>query len=385
MGVVSLTLVGCGRATGSYDVQIYGDGTSLDEVLPPAEPMVGAVEYARLRLWGINLGLGLAGAPGDQPRADGQSVVVGSASFAYPADGSFDRGSALISVGPVLMDRCLTRLTGRVGPGSGEYVDVGDHVALVAEDGLQIRLERDPAVYPRPAGEAWFVGYGGALGPDLQGHELLPDTWRSSSSFTVSFPGGIPPETSMLGSVPTPSNDIALRLPTSIEGLAVDGAVVRAPVHTDEADDDVRFSAPWSDPVELTWTPASPPEPLTVSVRVVALGEEAPCGCDADCGSGFTCDEGACVGDDGASWNQVGEVVCTLTDDGAFTLHPSDFSRLGEWGAGSPGALLVVARLTHDEGEVPPIRTWAGKKVDERTVRTRGIDAVVTRVLSPPE
>ena len=384
-GIIALLLAGCGRATGTYDVQVYGEGTRLDQVLPPAEPMVGVVEYSRTRIWGSNLGLGFVGAPGDQPRADGSTVVVGSASFSYPADPSFARASAMVSPGPVVLDRCLTRITERSLPGSGELVDVGDRIDLRAGADLHVRLERDPSVYPRPAGDAWWLGYGGQLMADIQGHDLLPDTWRSGTDLDVSFPGGITPESSTLGSVPAPAEGLTLRLPSAVEGLTLGGEAVRAPQHSDEADDVVRFAGPWSEPIELRWTPAEPAENLTLSLRVLAVGVEAPCACEEDCGPGFTCEEGACVTDEGATWNQVGEVVCTVVDDGEFTLQPEQVADLGAWGAGSAGAMLLVSRISQGEGEIPPILTWSGKRVDETTIRTRGIDTVVTRLEAPPE
>ena len=71
------TILGCFRPSDTYDVHLWGEGTELDEVLPDPEPMGGQIEYARMRMWGTNLGHGLTGLYGDSPRADGTSITVG--------------------------------------------------------------------------------------------------------------------------------------------------------------------------------------------------------------------------------------------------------------------------------------------------------------------
>ena len=104
------------------------------------------------------------------PHQYGTSLVLGNASFAYPAHASFDRTSNLVTPGPVAAadrDRCMTFVGGRSYPGSMEYIDVGDHISL-SNDTVQVTLDRDPVFYPRPAGESWYVGYGASLMPVLR-------------------------------------------------------------------------------------------------------------------------------------------------------------------------------------------------------------------------
>lgn len=378
--VILLLLVGCIRPTDSYDVRLHGEGTSLGDVGAPLEPMGGAIEVARFRLWGTNLGHGVVGWLGDLPRADGTSFTVGTAAFGYPADPAFDRTSAFWSPGPVEHDACVTRIGVVQRPAVAENVDVGDAIAITGE-GTRIVLPRDPAVHPRPAGESWFVGYGGALGPVVQDHPILPATW-ASGELTVSFPGTLPPPEATFGGIPYPASG-PMVFPAEVEGLQIAGRPVRPP--EDEADGRHPLGA-------ITWEPGDG-TPLTVTVRYLSDGAEIPCSeCDLDCGEGFTCDtaEGWCVPLEGSTWAPVGEVTCTVADDGEFELTAAHLAGLeAVYPAADPeisgvtGAILLVGRISDGTLAVPDVLTWNDRRVPVGKVRLRAVDAVVTRLELP--
>jgi hypothetical protein len=375
-----LVSTGCNRPTSQYDVGLYGAGASLEDLGGAPIPMGGYIEYARIRLFGTNLGHGITGLYGDQPRADGTAFVTGTAAFAYPADSSFDNVSLLVTPGPQRTkgkDRCVFFPGQRSYPGSVEYVDVGDQVLLSGED-LSFRLPRDPVIYPRPAGEAWYVEYGSQLAPVLNGYEPGADNWRSGASLGVSFPGGLPPQYATVGAIPYPLSDGTMELPPDILDLQIGGEEVKAP------SGDLRFHGPWEEAMELSWTPSDEGAPLTISLRALGYGEEGPCDCSEDCGPGFFCEDGACLGEDGASWNQLGELVCTVEDDGSFSLAPSEAQVLvDQAGSDWAGSILVASRSTEGQLQVPDVLTFNGKRISNGPVRTRGIDAIFTRVEVP--
>jgi len=380
-----LLLLACIRPSADYEVGVYGAGNEFDAVLPAPEAHGGVVEYGRYRLWGHNLGHGLTGLYGDSPRQDGRSFVIGHGSFGWPADPSYDRESAILRPGPAVEDRCVTRL-GTPGYYSGvEGVDVGDSLQLG-----DTWLPRDPAWYPRPAGEVWYVGYGAELGPAVMGHPVHPDTWFSDASVTLKAPGTVTPREATVGAIPY-AWETELYFPPELSGVTVNGDEVRPPRHYYDAEgaydgvteDAVRFPGPFDQDITVGWEPEG--STVTIAVRVMGWGVEDDCDCDAACGDGFTCEEGACVGDDGASWSVLGEVTCTVTDDGEFSLGPNHMRTLTD--AVAPwemaGAVLMVARMHEGQATVPPVRTANGKSVDINPIRTRTVDLVATRVEVP--
>ncbi|MDP6931798.1 MAG: hypothetical protein QGG40_02735 [Myxococcota bacterium] len=390
-------LTGCIRPSDTYEVDLYGAGTELDAVLPAPEPMGGVIEYTRMRLWGTNLGHGLSGLYGDAPRADGTGFTIANAYFGYPRDPGFDRNSSFLTRGPDAdsgEDACVTRTVTTGYFGFSEYVDVGDHIALTAEDGARIVLERDPSVHPRPAGASWYSSYGGTLRPDIQDHDHLDPTWRSDETWNFSFPGTVMPPESTMGAIPYPLTDAQLQAPPSIDDLAVGGETVRAPHHyyDDKGEwvgydvfDDVRYAGPWTEAMDVTWTPSEEGTPLTLSIRYLGVGEEYACSCSADCDDGFSCIDGSCYGDDGAGWVVLGELTCTVADDGKFTFRPSHLETLDGWVSPGDiaGAVLAAARITEGTAEVEDALTFNGKRVPLSPVRTRLTDLLYTRLEAP--
>ncbi len=382
--LLSLLSLGCYRPSDEYDVHLYGAGTDLDAIMPEPQAMGGVIEYARFQFHGTNLGHGLTGLYGDAPRADGSSATVGYAYFGYPADVGFDRNSSFLSPGPPLQDgadSCTTRLTIAGYFSFMEYVDVGDHIALTDADGGRILLERDPSAHNRPAGESWYAGYGGRLMPVVRDHELLPDTWRSGADYTVSFPGSVAPPDSTIGTVPYPLLAAPLHFPSELTDLAINGQAVVAP----SAGAELRFDGPWSGPMELSWTPAANPEPLTVVLRYIGWGDEGSCDCNTTCGPGFTCREGLCVGEEGSGWHVLGELACTVADDGAFSLTPGMLATLdGNIDDNErAGVVLAMARLSEGTVELEDALTFNGKRVSITPARTRVADITWTRVSMP--
>ncbi len=385
-------LASCGRPSDDYVVALHGAGTDLSSIEAASEPMVGRIEVSRYRLWGSNLGYGLTGLFGDVPRADGMSFVVGSASFGYPASATFDRVSAFLSPGPSEVGECVVRPPA-VEP-AVEYVDVGDAVSLSTPGQPGVTLPRDPSIYPRPAGESWYVGYGNQLLPMVQDHRHLADTWTPDSLWSVSFPGALPPPEATVGAIPYPFNDGWIQLPSALQGVRVNESPVRAPNHgygrngewTGE-DDDVRYPGPFTEPIRVGWEAGLSTDKITLVIRIVGEGVEDDCDCAGDCEPGFKCDGGVCVGVDGASWNVLAEVACTAADDGEFTIRPEDMAGVWtqfEWYEVA-GATLSIARISEGTATIPDIMTWNGKRVGTKrnAVRLRASDIVVTRLEVP--
>ena len=373
----------CYRPSDSYDVHIYGAGTDLDAILPEPQPMGGMIEYVRLNYFGTNLGHGLTGLYGDAPRADGSSVTVGYAYLGYPADTGFDRNSTFLSPGPPLLDgadACTTRTTISGYFSFMEYVDVGDHIALHDPFGGGVVLERDPSAHHRPAGESWYAGYGGNLMPVIEQHDLLPANWLSGTGYTLSFPGTVPPPDSTIGAVPYPLRAAPLQFPTAIADLAVGGEAVVAPGNTE-----LRFDGPWAKPMEITWTPAGTPEPVTVVLRYIGWGDEGACDCNTRCGAGFTCRDDLCVPDEGSTWRVLGELACTVVDDGSFTIAPELLATLDHYTDDNEhaGSLLAVAHMSEGTVEVEDALSYNGKRVSITPVRTRVSDITWTRLKQP--
>jgi len=376
------TLLACIRPTDGYEVEIYDANLQLDEALSAPEPYGGQIEVARMHFWGSNLGYGLTNLYGDLARADGQSLTIGMATLGYPATPDYDRNSVFLSAGPPAKkgDQCITRMTPAPIVGPFEYVDVGDHIQL-SGGGVDVRLDRDPAAHPRPAGESYYAGYGGTLQPSITAHDSLPLTWKPGQALDVRFPGTVAPVEATFGAIPYPLERGSLKLPPSVDDLRVNDAPVRPPEHTEE-DDPVRFTGPFYAPMTLSWTPSEAGTPLTVVVRYLGWGADSDCDCTNTCPTGFTCEYGACSFDDGSGWAALGETVCTVEDDGEFTMYYGDIQALDL--AVPPydyaGSVLIVSRIEEGRLAVPDAVTYNGGRVDLGPIRTRAIDAIYTRL-----
>jgi hypothetical protein len=382
MMILWLAILSCIRPSDVYDVSLSGAGTTLESIEPAPSAMGGRIELVRFQLQGTNLGHGLTGLYGDIPRADGTAFVVGEAHFGYPATTGFDRESPFLSRGPTALDACFVRTKLAGGQGFSEYVDVGDHIALSTPGSVQVRLERDPSAHPRPAGESWYVGYGNTLMPALTDHADLPDTWRPEASWNIGFPGTVAPAEATFGVVPFPLAEAVMHLPPTLDDLTIGGESVRSPRH---GKDDVRFAGPWGAGMKIGWTPSSSEGAVTVAIRLHGAAEEGSCGCEADCGAGFTCKDGQCLGKDGSNSVVLGELVCTLEDDGAHTVQASDLKDLWTWVPRKDvaGATLWAARINEGTAFIPDVLTWNGKRVGINPIRVRASDIIVTRLEAP--
>ena len=136
----------------------------------------------------------------------------------------------------------------------------------------------------------------------------------------------------------------------------------------------------------MTWTPHSDKRDLVLNLRLLGSGIENSCACEDDCGAGFSCEEGVCVGDDGATWNQLGEIVCHLEDDGLFELTPSHVSPILEWMGSSTaaGAILGIGRMEQSTFNTHAVLTNNGRRVSINPIRIRTTDIVFTRVELAP-
>ncbi len=385
--VVAATVLvaSCIRPTDSYDVSTFGDGTDLGDVLSSPEPRAGRVELVRYRLWGPYMGLGITGLFGDEDYIDGSEFIVTNGEFGTPPDPLWDHYSPFLSPGPELPpgeDACITRVFAPASSANAEWVNVGDRVSLTGDD-FAVHLERDPASLVRPAGESWFVGYGGRVLPVIEDNELLADTWRSGAALQLSAPGAIAPPEATFGAVPFPF-EAEVHLPPSLDDVAIDGFTLFKPAF----DDDTRYDGPWEEPIELTWTPSEDASPMTVTLRLVGGAQESQCDwCEEDaCPDGTTCDEdGWCIPDHGSGWNVLGEVTCTVADDGECTLSPDDLVELETyWPVDTAdGALLFISRIEEDLITVPDVRSWHGDRIPVGDLRFRATDTIVSRLELP--
>ena len=154
-------------------------------------------------------------------------------------------------------------------------------------------------------------------------------------------------------------------------------------------DDDVRFPGPWDNKLSVNWTPwtseTTASQPLTIVVRLLGSADESSCDCNAACSTGFSCVNGSCVGDEGAGWATLGELVCTVADDGEFNLTPNMMSSLFEWVDPDDvaGAVLLVSRQRESTMTVDDALTYNGKPVDLSPIRTRVLDIIATRLEAP--
>ncbi len=265
----------------------------------------------------------------------------------------------------------------RTEPWSMEYIDLGDKITLTNSE-INITLPRDPTIYPNPAGETWYIGYGNQLKPVLTSYAHAPDTWPTNATdLQVNFPGALPPEDTMVGAIPKSGSGV-LPVPQPLNAVRINGLELNAAAQ--------KFSGPWTEQMLLSWLPSTPSYDLTLSIRAVGRGEaQGSCSCDDDCESGMSCDEGSCYAINGSSDTQIGELVCSVKDDGEFSLSPdqvSDFLKSVQVDA--VGYLLVVGRLTEGEiTQMPDTLTHNGKRLSTAAIRTRGIDAIITRLERP--
>ncbi len=386
-----LALTGCYRPTDSYNVAIYGQGTTLDEVLPAPEPMGGLVEVSRVRLWGDNLGMAFVGGD-DRPRSDGREFVYANAAFGYPINGTWARGSFMLAPGPDIADQpaCVTLVDVDITPGpSAEYVDVGDHLLLSEPTGASLRIPRTPAVHPRPAGESFYAGYGGTPMP-YRGRTDEAPTWFAGEVVSLSFPGTVGAPEATHGFVPR-AGEVQMRFPDALQGVTVGGVEVGVP-----GPEGSRFEGPWQEGgLPITWDPAPLGDPVTLSVRYLASSVEIPCDGCTDCGDGFSCEpedpEDAssqhwCTADEGNSWLVLGETTCTVPDSGAFTLTAEHVATLSR--SVPPyyvdGAVLTISRRVDSTIDMPDAMTFNGKRIPITPARTRASDVIFTRIGKPP-
>ena len=368
-------LMACGRPTSSYDVDVYGKGTSLGDIQAASIPMGGYIEYARVRIWGSHIGYGFTGLYGDTPYASGTQTILASGNFAYPPHPSFDRGSKLLTLGPSSKDQCFSIIGTRVAPGSVENIDVGDGIRLKGTK-VDVTLPRDPLFYPKPAGDIWYIAYGENLSPVLQNYAHGNDTWpEQAEDLAVSMPGTLPPKETMVGAFPYPVTGY-LPIPSSVEGLQINGSLVDEQAQS--------FVGPWTEDMVLTWAPASTAHPLTVSILLLGEGtSQGACVCDEDCGDGLSCRENECFATNGSSDMLLAEYVCTLSDDGSYTMSKGSVSELLNK-TNAKGALLVVSRVAQGEiSDIPAVLSHNEKQLTHAPIRTRGIDAIMTRLELP--
>jgi hypothetical protein len=366
-------LQGCGRPSANYEVGVFGKGSTIADIQSPSEEKSGLIEFGRYRIYGGELGLGFTGMYADIPDSSGTEFVLGQGVFAYPPNESFDRISRMVSTGPTQVDNCMTIMSPRTEGYSTEYIDVGDTLLLQNEN-IYVSLPRDPNIYPRPAGENWFVGYGNQLLPVLKDYPHKADTWsESAQELQISFSGSLPPKDATVGAVPFPSQG-SIQLPESLQNVQINGVTVDR--------NTTSFSGIGDNDFTLTWNVATEVTPLTLSIRALGKGESlGDCTCNEDCGTGMICNDNSCFVEKGATDDQRGELVCTLEDDGEFVLQNKQIQKLLQnTQADTLGYLLVVSRMKTGDLEIPDVISHNGKRIPTKMVRWRTMDSILTRL-----
>ena len=81
----------------------------------------------------------------------------------------------------------------------------------------------------------------------------------------------------------------------------------------------------------------------------------------------------------------LGELTCTVADDGEFTFQPDHLETLDGWVSPNDvaGAVLAAARITEGTADVEDALTFNGKRVELSPVRSRLTDLLYTRLEAP--
>jgi hypothetical protein len=242
--LLTLVLVGCGRATNESDVKLVGVGHSPDEIGPPPIPYGGIIEYNWFDFEGGGLSLGFAGllsfeeVNGEMGFSPPYSLVYG---FSYLFDtklpGAVSAGT--IQPLPTAEDSCYTTFEATGPIGSFTTTDVGSAITFAStESDAEFSIGRVPADYPpetrdmfiyyseiggwRPEAATGLVPTDSASTLDMEEKILRPANFPHGETVTMSFPGGVALERAPVGSLPLPSSFVGnaeFQLPHAQEGV----------------------------------------------------------------------------------------------------------------------------------------------------------------------
>lgn len=225
-----MLLAGCGRETSTTGYKLAGVGTNPDEIDPSPTDYSGIISYDWIEFSGAALPLGLVGlvsfegvAPSDVTPFEPPYAVVYASGLVM--DGNLPATDALFGnfgVAPEVEGRCHTIYE----PASyvSGLADVGSYINIENSDGdAGVSIGRRPLAYPPDVSdvfptylalEAWRTGartYRTAADEEEQDISEMTSTTLNQANYpfgeqvTLSFPGGIPPETATFSSIPVPS------------------------------------------------------------------------------------------------------------------------------------------------------------------------------------
>jgi hypothetical protein len=226
--LLTLLLVGCGRATTESDVKMVGVGYGPDEIGPPPTPYGGVVEYNLFDFEGGGLSLGFAGllsfdeVNGDMGFTPPYSLVYGfSYMFDTKLEGAVSAGT--IQPLPTNEDTCYTTFEATGPIGSFTTTDVGSNISFVStESDAAFSIGRVPADYP-PETRDMFIYYSEISGwrpypavgyvpgetsstLEMDQKVLRPANFPFGETMQMTFPGGVALERAPVGSLPLPSS-----------------------------------------------------------------------------------------------------------------------------------------------------------------------------------
>ncbi|MFM7200487.1 MAG: hypothetical protein ACKO6N_06835 [Myxococcota bacterium] len=411
---LGLSLLSC-QGEGTSSSQLVSSGREPSTLTMPLGNVGGLIEVARVRFNGDNLSSALVGeVPGRA--ADGLSLVVGGAGFAFPASPTPHAAWVAIPKGPVLSADVPLRCEIRPGQArlpwelEGMRVDVGARVTLEGTNyndstRLSLPLRRFPT---QPVeGYAQQLRYYFAEPARLPSDDWDDLNWASGNSTQVHIGGAATPSAREYASLPY---QVLLSdrfsLPSSLENLSWNGSSLKAP-SLDPVSGQVLTSVPrielpsGSGSALLTWTPAEPPRQLTLSVELYGPGEgNCPGGCgesssccqtSENCGTQETCEawgssgELACFPNDGDARALLTTLVCSATDSGELRIPGTQldalFAQVGT--ANVRGVVVRIARVVELEASAPSVLTRDGTGHSLSSVLLRASDVVLTRAQLP--
>lgn len=244
--VIALLLAGCGRELSPADVKTVGVGLDPDEIGPEAEYFGGVVEYAWIDYAGGLLPLALTGLVSYDPVGPELNSFKAPYAMVYGVGFVMDQDmpapDALLgtfAAPPKTAGTCQTVY--EAFSFVNQLADVGNTLEFNSADGKTgISFERTPSVYPPDARDVFSYYFGletwrpepqlrWATGEDPTDPAAMTEQVLRRANFgfgqemTFSFPGGAPPSSANVGSIPMPlaslGEDRTLTLPNRPEGV----------------------------------------------------------------------------------------------------------------------------------------------------------------------
>lgn len=243
---VCALLAACGRDLTPSDIKSVGVGLNPDEIGAEAEPYGGFVELNWVDFAGGQLPVALAGLASYSPV--GPDLATFKAPFAMVLGFGFimqtdlpapDAQLGTFARPPAAAGTCQTVYE----PGGylNNLADVGQQVTFASDDGsVELALSRTPEIYPADARDVfsyyfgvqgwrpssmsrWVPGSGSQDIADMTPQTYQTANWAFGETLNMSFPGGMPPASATVGSIPVPlaaqGSDTSVDLPARPEGV----------------------------------------------------------------------------------------------------------------------------------------------------------------------